>query len=53
MWQLRSVLQDLEEVKDVAHDCLIKVWMRRGSFPHESKRTSWVYPIAANEPASR
>jgi RNA polymerase sigma-70 factor (ECF subfamily) len=52
VWQLQALAQDPDDLEDVAQDCLIKLWMHRGSFRHDSKRTTWVYRIVRNKLAS-
>lgn len=43
-----SLLNDKNEIEDIFHEIMIRIWNNLENFRHESKITTWIYKIAIN-----
>lgn len=48
-WQVRKMVIDHDDADDLVQDIFIKVWKNLHAFREDSKLSTWIYRIAANE----
>ncbi|MBR1547568.1 MAG: sigma-70 family RNA polymerase sigma factor [Prevotella sp.] len=48
-WQIRRMVLTHEDANDVLQNVLMKAWLHLDSFHQDSKLSTWLYRIAANE----
>jgi RNA polymerase sigma-70 factor (ECF subfamily) len=48
-WQIRKMVLNHDDASDVLQNTFMKAWMNIDSFRGESKISTWMYKIAANE----
>lgn len=51
-WQIRRMLHSHEDTDDVLQNTFLKVWDALGKFRGDSKLSTWLYRVAANEALS-
>ncbi len=51
-WQVRRMVIDHDDANDVTQNTFVKVWKGLNSFREDSRLSTWIYRIAANEALS-